>query len=798
MADDNINLKDSLDDAAAFAGIFSELKSAVGDFNKNLQQSQNPLSAIDKSFKAQTDFVKQINKVSKDNIADSKVQKNLQEGIKKIKAEITGLDRISKGLTSDNRRLTRQIGNLEAKKLSATKAQQSVLQQQINSIGEVISENQTALNITNSAIENSKKIVTNYKELGKVIGHINEGPAKIFGTLSKTLGEFPVLGKFIKAPFEAASKGALNAQKDAMMLNKGMNKATDYSKKGYEKMFGFMGKNIQVISKDGNILYGAAAKKALEAGTAVVFGANKNLLGMVAGIREMGESISQAMGPLAIFAFLVKTMLELNKATTEMQRTMGLSADEAEAYKSEIIDAAFYSNDTAISYQKMLKSMSELNAASGIMNKRSTDTLETFTKLTAKIGLSSKEAFKFERMAKVTGEDFEKQRKESAAAGVNLARSNGIMISGKKVMQDIANTTGQVAANLGNNPIAIGEAVAAAQILGTTLQKVASIGNSLLNFEQSISNEMEAELLTGKALNLERARALALAGDHKGLAEELTEQVGSLAEYQDMNVIAQQKMAQALGMNADEMGEMLIQQEYQNASAEELRALGYEDLAQKMEARNLQQQMGDLVEKVQTIIVSIAEGPLGTIAGFFSDMLSSTTAIYMITGALAGLYGGKMIRGVMMLIKAKRAEKALSFGSAVVDIVKGAWGALGGLPIIGPILALAAIGAGIGYLSSQSKKADDMMSPGTGGSGYGSRTLLGPEGAIALNNKDTVIAGTNLFDKGDDVIPTGAGSLKMPTPQPQPINVTVESSTTMDLFPSAQSVASVQVPPIVP
>ena len=36
------------------------------------------------------------------------------------------------------------------------------------------------------------------------------------------------------------------------------------------------------------------------------------------------------------------------------------------------------------------------------------------------------------------------------------------------------------------------------------------------------------------------------------------------------------------------------------------------------------------------------------------------------------------------------------------------------------------------------------MSPGQGASGYGSRTLLSPEGAFALNNKDTIIAGTNL------------------------------------------------------
>jgi hypothetical protein len=40
--------------------------------------------------------------------------------------------------------------------------------------------------------------------------------------------------------------------------------------------------------------------------------------------------------------------------------------------------------------------------------------------------------------------------------------------------------------------------------------------------------------------------------------------------------------------------------------------------------------------------------------------------------------------------------------------------------------------------------ANDMLSPP---SGYGTRTLTGPEGSIQLNNKDTVLAGTNLFDK---------------------------------------------------
>ena len=77
--------------------------------------------------------------------------------------------------------------------------------------------------------------------------------------------------------------------------------------------------------------------------------------------------------------------------------------------------------------------------------------------------------------------------------------------------------------------------------------------------------------------------------------------------------------------------------------------------------------------------------------------------------------------------------------------------AMSGIKIIGPIIG-AALGAALvaGAIALYSKKGNDVYSPSTKGSGYGDRMLLGPEGAISLNNKDTVIAGTKLF-KGDVV-----------------------------------------------
>jgi hypothetical protein len=74
--------------------------------------------------------------------------------------------------------------------------------------------------------------------------------------------------------------------------------------------------------------------------------------------------------------------------------------------------------------------------------------------------------------------------------------------------------------------------------------------------------------------------------------------------------------------------------------------------------------------------------------------------------------------------------------------------AVAGIPIVGPILAAAAVGAAIAggmvlYNKFKSQPGDDVMSEG----GYGKRTLFGPEGAIRLNDRDTVIAGTDLFGK---------------------------------------------------
>ena len=67
-----------------------------------------------------------------------------------------------------------------------------------------------------------------------------------------------------------------------------------------------------------------------------------------------------------------------------------------------------------------------------------------------------------------------------------------------------------------------------AKQFGISLEQADKISESLLDFESSISNELSAELITGKQLNLEQARLYALNNDMAGLSRELANCLASL------------------------------------------------------------------------------------------------------------------------------------------------------------------------------------------------------------------------------------------------------------------------------
>jgi len=106
------------------------------------------------------------------------------------------------------------------------------------------------------------------------------------------------------------------------------------------------------------------------------------------------------------------------------------------------------------------------------------------------------------------------------------------------------------------------------------------------------------------------------------------------------------------------------------------------------------------------------------------------------------------------------APLAAAAGASIAAAIPSIFTGLGMIPFgIGIPIAIAAVAGMIAMIASMSK-GDDVISKGTGGSGYGSRVLFGPEGAISFNNKDTIVAGTDLF-RANDAMFAPKGALKM-------------------------------------
>ena len=137
----------------------------------------------------------------------------------------------------------------------------------------------------------------------------------------------------------------------------------------------------------------------------------------------------------------------------------------------------------------------------------------------------------------------------------NLAKAAGV--SSKLVLDDIASSTEEFALYAKEGGDNIAEAAIHAAELGLNLGTVTKIADNLLKFEQSIQSEMEAEMLIGKQLNLDRARQLALEGDLDGLMGEVTDNLVSQAEWAEMNVVQRRALADAIGVSAADMGKMI-------------------------------------------------------------------------------------------------------------------------------------------------------------------------------------------------------------------------------------------------
>ncbi len=370
--------------------------------------------------------------------------------------------------------------------------------------------------------------------------------------------------------------------------------------------------------------------------------------GSVSRLAVLGKGMGSAMknafktlsDPSVIIGSLIKGFTAVDKQAVAFQRMTGQNMNTMAVG----VDAA---NMHFITQADYIQTAGELTKELGMNanNIFSSEDIQEASEMAHAMGMTGEEAAKLARFSTLNGKSL-KENNESVVDSVNsFNKQNKTAVMASAVLKDISNVSDDIAIIYTGYPEKLAAAASAANSIGMNLGEVKGIADQLLNFQSSIESEMEAELLTGQALNLEKARSLALSNDLEGLATEIANQGITSASFAALSAKGQAAQAKAMGMSATQMSKMLIQQGLTLDMSEE----GLND-AQKQELSLMKQEEAQVkitkaIEKMQQVFAPIVEvvadvltGFLGIVSGAF-QLLSylglAKPVMYAIVGAIA-------------------------------------------------------------------------------------------------------------------------------------------------------------------
>lgn len=552
-----------------------------------------------------------------------------------------------------------------------------------DSINELQKQN-VAISLQKSALNKLSGIARNLSEIRK--GETTytdkqlEGYAKQINQKLKDLALAKELSKGdkkktaeIENQIQESSKLS-KAYDEILGVNKGINKSLGIT----PKILGGIDKSLQKLGFDGlGVSHALDETKRLGQEAAALgkpFSAAGTFTKQLAG--NLSATFSKANLIQGVFAMLTSAMISVDKLTGQLAKNIGVSYNESLKFQKQFNQVAIDSDHLQVNSKNLNESFNSLNQEFGGATSFSNQMLNSFTALTKQAGFTSKTIAQISKLTGSQGIELENNVALMQGELAAMNALNGTTFSEQQMLEEIGSISKGTLLTLNQYPGQLGKALYTSKKLALSFADMESISGSLLDFEGSIQSELEAELLTGKNLNLEKARQLALDNDIAGAAEEVAKQVGSAAEFGKMNRIQQEALAKAVGLSRDELSKSLIEREAlqkigmadndaakkkyatlrQTMSAEEAaKALGDERLGAQYESESVQERFAASVEQLKTIFVDIGTAIM-PIASFIADAVSGTAKLIK---QYSGLF--KVLGSIYLLYK------SISITQGIID-----------------------------------------------------------------------------------------------------------------------------------
>jgi len=422
----------------------------------------------------------------------------------------------------------------------------------------------------------------------------------------------------------------------------------------------------------------------------IVRGLTSNLSSLARNIPLVGGLIG---GLIDGFSAVLDLVIGVDDKIIKAGRDLNLSSSEARALNREFQNISFNSGNIFTNSKKLLLSQVELSNQLGVVNRLSTEQLETNIMLKDIAGLELDTRQQIVEASTITGQTSENVVKSVLAQVEGLKDATGIQLQNKQVLKEAANLSGYLGLQFAKYPANLTKSLVTVKAMGMELKQLDSIADSFLDFESSISKEFEAQLLTGKDINLAKAREAFLNNDLATAAGEITKQVGSANDFLKLNRIQAESLASAFGMSRDQMGEMLKRQEllsklgakdtdnaqkqlqlglqkFQNQKA--LTAAIGEEAYQNLINASTQEKIATFIDKIKQSIVDFVEktGLIEKIEGFVNK-LSDPAYVNSLLKKIQGFFAGAVEFIGEASYQIVNALDYLAFGQIDESFIKG-------------------------------------------------------------------------------------------------------------------------------
>ena len=399
----------------------------------------------------------------------------------------------------------------------------------------------------------------------------------------------------------------------------------------------------------------------------------------IAGAIELSRGFRQALfDPLTLSLAILDAFLSVDKAASDLQQKIGVNTSEFVAQ-----------NDALATSVQQMELMSDLADKTGrnVAAIFTSQQIGEAAELQNLLGLSADQAGELAIIAQEAGRSVGDTADNVFEQVDAFNKVNKTAISGNAVLKDIGDASFDIKASFLAFPDGIAKAATAAKRLGMNLDDVNNIADSLMDFESSIEAELEAQLLTGKQINMAKARELALSNDLAGLSNELFKNSVEVAEYGKMNRIQQQALAKSMGISTEQLAKMAYNRgldakmtDKQLKAATGLERSDYERMAAQ---ETMQVALGKLAQAFAPILdvvgnVASALAAIITPAAKLVGLITSTTIGKIGIVALAGARAAGLLQislgGVKKALTQNIvAQKLYNVATGISNTLKGAY-----------------------------------------------------------------------------------------------------------------------------